>query len=180
MKNYMKKVFLLTISVLLLIGCLDHSKQNKKAISHQDVTTIPSNDKSSQSILKSTCYIDTIYITDDQYYLTISYIEFLTGDKALSAAKKAGEAEMEISNGDTIYYVYDDYYIQYADKQPDTFRISNQPDISIIVYDSTSWTLQSNMTVHDLISMKFGYKNRPFNVEINNNFILKLSEIYTP
>src|SRR5882757_10067776 len=104
--------------LILLAGCnLDDSKTTKKPAhaSHKtDSPTVKLVDIKPQtaSAAGQYCYIKKVYARSDAMYIDADYIQFLMDDDAVKAAKKHGEAQMDIGQkGDTSWYVPDDYYI---------------------------------------------------------------------
>lgn len=78
--------------------------------------------------------IDTIVDQNGQLSVTFDRIEFLTGDAAVVAAKKAGEAMPEVdAKGDTTWWTANDYYIVNPDSSWQTLDIA--PDASVQLID---------------------------------------------
>ena len=76
------------------------------------------------------CLFKGITNQDGGYVFMVDKVDFLTGEAAVAAARKAGEAEMEISEkGDTTWMVMNDYYISNPDMASVTMPIA--PDAAI-------------------------------------------------
>ncbi len=78
--------------------------------------------------------IDTIVDRNGRLSVTFDRIEFLTGDAAVVAARKAGEAMPEVdAKGDTTWWTANDYYIVNPDSSWQTLEIA--PDASVQLID---------------------------------------------
>lgn len=97
------------------------------------VETIPSDIKNEESTTeavgetaRSHGYIRRFYQEKDRYYVTVDYIQFLSGEAALAAARRKGDAQVEVVNGDTVYSVFNDYYIVNYNSRVRTFRLDEE------------------------------------------------------
>ena len=98
------------------------------------------------------CYIKKFYQEGNTQYIDADYIQFLFGEKAVAAARKHDDAEMEVKNGDTSYYVLNDYYV--LNENTRLRKLALSPDVSCytiswggpsVLLEKTSLTkLQSN------------------------------------
>ncbi|BAV04498.1 hypothetical protein SAMN05421788_110230 [Filimonas lacunae] len=70
------------------------------------------------------CYIDKVYTVGDSSFIDADYIQFLMGEEAVAAARKKGDAEPIVKNGDTTWAVMDDYYIVNDNKQVRKLKLS--------------------------------------------------------
>ncbi|MBL4905601.1 MAG: hypothetical protein JKZ00_06250, partial [Flavobacteriaceae bacterium] len=99
--KYFKK--LLWIFVVIIIGC--KSEQPKKQTFNKTVT---------DSIVTSNKYysIKSIIKKNAHNYIIGNMVELYFGEEAIKVAKKAGDAQYDISaSGDTIYYLENDIYL---------------------------------------------------------------------
>ncbi len=72
------------------------------------------------------CYITKIFESNDAVFIEADFIEYYEGKKAVKKAKEYGEAEYDIDkNGDTLYFLYNNYYIH---NQNSTSRILELDD----------------------------------------------------
>ena len=96
------------------------------------------------------CYIKRIYDEDGDTYLEVDFVQFLKGDEAVEIAKREDEAPYDINeNGDTIYFVYNDYYISNQNPKLRTFKLS--PDVKI---DLLNFGVNEKIKDNDLASLK--------------------------
>lgn len=57
------------------------------------------------------CFIEKVYEKEGAAYIDADFIQFLMGKAAVAAARKRGDAEPVVRNGDTTWSVPNDYYI---------------------------------------------------------------------
>ncbi|AXT54993.1 hypothetical protein D1815_04190 [Aquimarina sp. AD1] len=61
---------------------------------------------------KQHCYVKNVFRTNGVIFIEVDYIEYYKGRKAVEKAKENNEAEYDIDkNGDTLYFLYDNYYV---------------------------------------------------------------------
>ena len=61
---------------------------------------------------KRYCYIDRVFSQDETAFIEADYLDYYEGKKAVTMAKENGDAEFDVSKeGDTVYFLYNDYYI---------------------------------------------------------------------
>lgn len=77
------------------------------------------------------CYINKVYKTGDSICIDADFITFLMGREALAEARKKGDAEPFVKNGDTTWSVPNDYYIVNENKKIRTLKLSK--DFRLIV-----------------------------------------------
>jgi len=57
------------------------------------------------------CFIEKVYEKEGTAFIDADFIQFLMGKAAVAAARKRGDAEPVVTNGDTTWSVPNDYYI---------------------------------------------------------------------
>ncbi|WP_299216720.1 hypothetical protein [uncultured Aquimarina sp.] len=58
------------------------------------------------------CYVKKVFRNNGVIFIEADFIEYFKGRKAVEKAKENNEAEYDIDkNGDTLYFLYDDYYV---------------------------------------------------------------------
>lgn len=77
------------------------------------------------------CYINKIYKTGDTTCIDADFVVFLMGKAAVAAARKNGDAEPFVKNGDTTWSVPNDYYIVNENKKVRTLKLAK--DFRLIV-----------------------------------------------
>jgi hypothetical protein len=118
------KVQIEIIAALIAIVVLlaeEYVFPSKTAATYSDGTVLSYTVKPRPIIkAKQIGYISRVYEKDGERYLNFDDIKFLTGNEAIEAAKKDGNAEYE----DGKYFVYNDYYIVNSSKQKKTYAIA--------------------------------------------------------
>ncbi len=125
------------------------------------------------------CYINKIKRLNNKTYIIVDYIRFLWNDEAIEAAKIDGYAEMEVNNGDTTYFVYNDYYIVNNNPKLRTFLVSDSVIIDLVYYDPNA-ELKSGFKLKDIINKEFGYSDTPFVIDVKDGLVYRISEQYVP
>lgn len=121
---------------------------------------------SSETLQKQIGYISKVYEKDGQKYLSFKPVKFLTGQEAVNAAKKDGNAVYE--NGQ--YYVLDDYYIVDEGKQVKDYAIDNNAALSMLGF-------MAGYDGNDITNRAIDYDK--FKIAVNNTNYPKLCYIYT-
>ncbi|MGD0342994.1 MAG: hypothetical protein ABSA76_14935 [Bacteroidales bacterium] len=183
----MKRQLLIILLIPLLIGCMHKSGQVNKSPRQDSTKVVTDSGKSLNEAVKTqeydlpNCYIDTIVVKDNKFYITLEYIAFLGGQEAVAAAKKDGyPVEVDtVINGDTVWHVPDDYYIAREDTTRSTFVVSDKVEISLL-YGSEN---ESGKTIHDLLDLYTKgniLKTQPFIIKEKDGVITKITEYFVP
>jgi hypothetical protein len=183
----MKTQLLLILLIPFLTGCMHKSGQVNKS-SGQDSHKLAIDSENSlnkvvniQEYDLPNCYIDTIMVKDNKFYITVEYIAFLGGNEAVVAAKKDGslvEVDTVIS-GDTVWHVPNDYYIAREDTTRSTFVVSDKVEISLLNGSES----ESGKTIHDLMDLYTKeniLKNQPFIIKEKDGVITLITEYFVP
>jgi len=95
--------------------------------------TIPADIKGEESTTetvgktaRSHGYVRRFYQKNGQYFVDVDYIQFLSGEAAVAAARRKGDAQEEVVKGDTVYSVFNDYYIVNDDPEVRTLRLDTE------------------------------------------------------
>lgn len=127
---------------------------------------------------KYDCEIKNVFTLNNDVFIVVDIIDFLTGEEAVQVAKSYGEAEFDINeNGDTNFYVFNDYYILNTEVKTDTLLISKNANISLIKFTSDGKPIKADKKT-DLIGKNS--HNYPCSIEISNGIITRLDEHYIP
>ena len=109
------------------------------------------------------------------FIIKADFVQMLTGQNAVKAAKRAGEAEYDISkNGDTAWYVPNDYFVLNSNSAIRQLRISPTAQIYLIK-EGGSAIFKSSLS-----KLKNNFTGKLFRLFLRNNEIIKLEEIFTP
>lgn len=120
-------------------------------------------------------YIKDMELRQGQKLIKVDFIQFYDGDRAVQEAVKRGHAEYDIEdNGDTTYFVYNDYYIVNDNPKLRLFVINDSTEINLIEHYGVKINFDSIQ-----VSMN-SLKYVPFYLETKNGVLSLLNEIYTP
>ncbi|MEO5776758.1 MAG: hypothetical protein ABIQ27_07630 [Flavobacterium sp.] len=98
-----------------------------------------------------------VYKKDNKTFIKSDFVQYLTGDRAIEAAKKSGEADFIIKNGKKVYAVPNDYFIVNENKKIRTFELDKKVE---------NFFSRSHEGVYTLT--------------IENNKVIKIKEIFIP
>ncbi|WP_298540481.1 hypothetical protein [uncultured Aquimarina sp.] len=83
-----------------------------------DSTDIEGNNRTATDTIKKLkfernhCYVKKVFRNNGVIFIEADFIEYFKGRKAVEKAKENNEAEYDIDkNGDTLYFLYDNYYV---------------------------------------------------------------------
>ncbi len=151
MKNY----FIIYLSILLFIN------NNVVAQSKTDG--------------KQTVLITAVNIIGKNITIDADFVLMLTGNAAVKAAKKTGEAEYDLNKkGDTTWYVPNDYFVLNENTKVRKLTLSSTAQI-YLVKEGTSSVAKSNAA-----KLKKSFEGKLFRLTIINSTVKAITEIYTP
>jgi hypothetical protein len=122
-------------------------------------------------------YVRTASTTGGKNYIDIDYVQFLTGQAAIDAAKADGKAEKD-EHGN--WYVPNDYYIVNDNPKLRTFEVS--PTASIKIVDLSSGVKLKSITFVQLKTMGPTFADRKLLMHCNvaNGIVVALEEQFRP
>lgn len=122
------------------------------------------------------CYINKVYSNGGVDYIEADYIQFLMGDEAVSAARKRGDAERIIDQGDTSWAVPNDYYIINENRKSRTLVLAK--DFRVIAVEDGSNSISGK---DPLGYIKKKAESGVFILSLgNNDTVLSIKEQYLP
>lgn len=126
------------------------------------------------------CFIKKVVKENGKHYIIVDYIDFLTGNKAIERAKKFGNAEYDIStNGDTTYYVYDDYYVSNINPKLRTLELAK--DVKIELLDFSENPSENGYKIVSLTEFTDKIENNPIIIlKSKNGIVMEMKEQFTP
>ena len=126
------------------------------------------------------CFVNGIIEKNDKKYIVVDYVDFLTGDKATEKAKLNGDAEFDISkSGDTIYFVYSDYYVSNINSKLRTIEL--RADIKIELLDFSPSSNESGYKTVFIEEFIKKYKNHSLVIlKMKNGICEEIKEQFTP
>jgi len=124
----------------------------------------------------SYCYIEDVINHDNFTYLKVDFIQFLMDDKAIEEAKKHGEAAYDIEeNGDTTFYVNNDYYIVNDNPKLRLFMLTDSTDIEFHeLFGETVTDFKNSEEAMNRVRFS------PFIIVTKDGTVTDLHEIFVP
>jgi hypothetical protein len=172
---------LAAMALVLLISCNETDKEQKgngkKTAAVKDSPSLQPTTLQPQSEPQKGeyCLITRIYEGEGVTYIDADYIQFLMGDKAVAAAKKHGDALIDIDKkGDTVYSVPNDYYILNENKKIRTLTLApNFVYAPVVVGDELKGDAMS--------ILKSRVKNNwIFVLTVKDNVVTRITEQFLP
>lgn len=127
-------------------------------------------------------YVKKVYSKNGKNYLSIDYIQWLTGTEAQKAMREDGACP---KTGECI--VFDDYYIRNVNPLIRTFEIAPEAEITMQTYDMEETGLihpqKISFAQYSWIfapKVNSRLKDVPYIIEISSNKITKVNEQYIP
>lgn len=180
MKN---KIFQFLATVVLFLSCSNNNNitpVEKTDTLHQqtiaDTIVIAEEQGSADSVY---AYLKGIFKRNDSVFVRADYIQFLTGDAAVAAAKRNHEADTSYDEKGKIssIFVDNDYYIINENKKLRLLPLAK--NVSIETVDMSTAVSIIKTTLDDFIN-KHGNDSFPFILHIQNNMIVKITEVFVP
>ena len=129
----------------------------------------------SSAPIKQISFITAIITNGNFFIIKADFVQMLTGQNAVKAAKIAGEAEYDINkNGDTAWYVPNDYFVLNSNSAIRQLRISPTAQIYLIKEGGSALFKSS------LSKLKNNFTGKLFRLLLRKNEVIKLEEIFTP
>lgn len=124
----------------------------------------------------SYCYIKEVINQDNFTFLKVDFIKFLMSNQAIEEAKKRGEAAYDIEeNGDTNFYVNNDYYIVNDNPKLRLFMLTDSTDIEFHeLFGETIADFTNSDKAMERVNLS------PFIIITQDGIISHLNEIFVP
>ena len=129
---------------------------------------------------KKHCFVKEFIQKSEKTYIVVDYVDFLTGEKAIEKAKLNGDADYNIlKNGDTIYFVYSDYYI--SNINPKLRKIELAKEIKIELLDFSENSNENGYKNTTINEFEKQWKNHSFvTLNLENGICIGIKEQFTP
>ncbi|WP_291633902.1 hypothetical protein [Clostridium sp.] len=124
-------------------------------------------------------YISKVCEDGGKRYLNFDDVEFLTGNAAIEAGKKSGDAVYE--NGK--YFVYDDYIIVNSSKEIKSYVIADNASLNLLGCWLDSYRGDINnqsVSYDDFKSVSIKYEHMLCYIYSENDLVVKVEGQYTP
>ena len=176
------RLFILTITILILLSCNSNSAPQPslvntgKSSNYSDTNNVTKPGKQ-QSNMAQYAYIVRILQKEDSTFLDADFIQYLTGEAAIEAAKKAHQADTFQIDGKTHIDVANDYFILNERTKIRRFPISKDCVFDLIINPDRTPLIKDN----SLISLKKVYADSPFVLTITpKGVVVKIKEVFIP
>ena len=138
-----------------------------------------SSDQSDKNNTDQYAYINAVIEKDESIIIDADYVQFLTGDSAIEAAKNAHAADTVIIDGKMQIDVANDYFILNENNKTRKLELSKQIAFDLLLdldrADSSKVIKDNSFT-----SFKKIYKDNLFLLSITNNKVGKIKEVFLP
>lgn len=148
-------------------------------------TTPPAGHPDTESVIPSQesdslkfCYIKKFYQEGNTWFIDADYIQFLFGDKAVAAARRYNDAEMEIKNGDTSYSVLNDYYV--LNENPKIRKLAISPNVVCYTIGMGGSSVILEKTSFQQLQAKYQENNYYILILDKQNVVTTIKEQYVP
>ena len=177
MKNCLYLIF-----TTLFVACQSPKNSEKSQIDSTKIVVsevVKTSALYSSKVEKQFGFLKKVYQKDEKWLIDIDYIQFLSGDEAIKAARKHGEAEMDIdAKKDTTYWVPNDYYIVNDNKKIRTFEFASSAKIGTLDVSNTG--MEEHSGLEYLVKVFKKKTNLPFLLKIDEGKIIELKEQFIP
>lgn len=178
---------LLLLLLVLLVSCSDKPAGKTTAGAKDSIQEKNDSDKIKPALIPWTddkpgkgqyCYISKVFMTGDTSFIEADYIQFLMGEKAITAARKKNDALMEVNaKGDTTWSLLDDIYIINDNTMLITLPVAGNAEILLIQMDGKPYFRRS--TLKELKSR--ADKNSVYILTINSDQVVtQIKQQYLP
>jgi hypothetical protein len=113
-------------------------------------------------------------------FIDADFIQFLYEKKAVEAARKHKDAEMEVKNGDTTYYVLNDYYV--LNENTRIRKLALSPDVTCYTLSYSAPRVVLEKTSLEKLTENYNKNNDNYYILIldKNNVVTSIKEQYVP
>lgn len=136
-----------------------------------DKVTMDSLDKKNKKVKLSRVhsYVKNVFRSGDAVFIEVDFIEYSEGKKAVKRAKELGKAEYDIDKeGDTLYFLYDNYFIHNDDLGITRLELDNRVKIQGVNQISKGFPLKAFQKI---------IKDKPILIlEIYNGIVYKIKK----
>lgn len=177
------RTLILTAFTWTLFSCNSNSS-NSTTLAKDDTTTKTLNkaDKTQTEVhtITQEQYADIVRVFQkgDTTFFDADYIQYLTGDAAIEAAKKAHQADtFQTKDGKTHIDVPNDYFIVNESKKIRQLPLSKDCSFDLIINPDRTHPIANN----SLKSLQTIYKDSPFILTLDDKgMVVKVKEVFLP
>jgi hypothetical protein len=171
-------LFVLTLHACGSNKSTDNQQKNIDTTSHYSDTDTNKSADTTLSGKEQYANIIRIYERLDTVYIDVDYIQFLIGDAAIEAAKKANEADTFIkADGKIDYAVQNDYFIINESKKIRHLALAKDCKYELLYNPDRLHPIKDN----SLESLKTIYGDSPFILTLNDKgIVINIKEVFLP
>jgi hypothetical protein len=176
------RIFILTAFISTLLSCNSNSSNQTTLVKSDTTKSLDTGNiiqsDTLASIQEQYADIVRIYQKGDKTFLDADYIQYLTGDAAIEAAKKAHQADtFKTEDGKTHIDVPNDYFIVNESKKIRQLPLSKDCVFELIINPDRTHPINDN----SLKSLQAIYSDSPFILTLNNKgVVVKVQEVFLP
>lgn len=115
------------------------------------------------------------------YNVDVDLLLYTQDDDAIAAAQERGEAEVDIGeNGDTTYFVYNDYFVVNDRSEVKKLTVAAQATVEFWYSQADQSLEEAKGDVELLITKKTDYRSAIFRFELHDGIVTRINEVYIP
>jgi hypothetical protein len=166
-----KGIFIKTAFIGTLLSCNSNSSSKLDTASKTQPDT-------QTNVQEQYAYIASIFQYEDTTFINADYIQYLTGDSAIEAAKKAHQADtFKTEDGKTHIDIPNDYFIVNERKKIRRLPLGDRCVFDLFTNPDRMHPIADN----SLKALEAIYKDGPFVLIINNDgIVVKVKEVFLP
>jgi hypothetical protein len=177
------RTLILTAFILTLLSCNSNSSNQTSMVKYDTTTKNSDAGNKTQSGTQTNTqeqYADIVRINqkDDTTFLDADYIQYLTGEAAIEAAKKAHQADtFKTEDGKTHIDVPNDYFIVNESKKIRQLPLAKDCVFDLVINPDRTHPITDN----SLKSLQTIYNDSPFILTLNSKgIVIKVQEVFLP
>ena len=174
----LRKLILLAFISTLLSCNSDSSNQTPSSKIDTTTTRVDTGTETRSSTQEQYTYIVRIFQKGDIIFLDADYIQYLTGEAAIEAAKKAHQADtLKTEDGKTHISVPNDYFIVNENNKIRQLPLAKDCVFDLIINPGRVNPIADN----SLKSLQIIFKESPFILTLNDSgVVVKIKELFVP
>ena len=166
------KQFLTLSFILILLACSNQKETTSIKIKPNEHVLIDTVNESKY------CYIKSVKQIENEIYIKVDYVEYLTGDQATNQAFK--EKAYFIDGTDTILDIQNGYYISNQNSKLRQFKVAKSATYQHIIDDDGKHQIKNTPKSDTTQLNNFKNSNALIIVHVKNGIIRSIDERFIP